>query len=89
MDIKTAVIEYLNEKYNDEIKDKLLDMASLLDLRFKAIKTRAVTEILKMEGDQGPSIAHASCRTEEIRGRRKRCCSSSCKETEEVTGQFF
>ncbi|XDV47123.1 hypothetical protein PO909_016829, partial [Leuciscus waleckii] len=81
-DIKTAVIEYLNEKYDDEITDELLDMASLLDPRFKtqyirpdkieAIKTRAVTEILKMEGDQGPSTSQASCRTEEIEAEKQR-----------------
>ncbi len=75
-DIKTMVIEYLSEKYDDEITDKLLDTASLVDPGFKtryirpdeieAIKTRAVSEILNTEGDQGPSTSQASYRTEEI-----------------------
>lgn len=53
MDIKTMVMDYLNEKYDDQITDDLLDMASLVYARFKtqyikpdkieAIKTRAVS----------------------------------------------
>lgn len=54
--IKTGILEYLNEKYDDVITDDLLDIASLLDPRFKTmyikdekidtIKARAVTEML-------------------------------------------
>lgn len=54
--IKTAVLEYMNEKYDHVITDDLLDIASLLDPRFKTmyikddkidtIKARAVTEML-------------------------------------------
>lgn len=54
--IKTGILENLNEKYDDVITDDLLDIASLLDPRFKTmyikdekidtIKARAVTEML-------------------------------------------
>lgn len=53
--IKTEVLDYLNAKYSDPSTDSLLDMASLVDPRFKAryirddkveeITTRAVTEL--------------------------------------------
>ncbi|XP_028980083.1 zinc finger BED domain-containing protein 1-like [Esox lucius] len=98
-DIKTAVIEYLNEKYDDEITDKLLDMASLLDPRFKtqyirpdkieAIKTRAVTEILKMEGDPGPSTSQASCRTEELEAEGGAAAALPVKKQRKSLGSFF
>ena len=55
--IKTTVAEYLNKKYDDVITDDLLDMASLVDPRFKTkymkgektdtVNTRAMTEMLE------------------------------------------
>ena len=38
--IKTIVMNYLNEKYDDLATDDLLDIASLVDLRFKTSKRR-------------------------------------------------
>lgn len=67
-DLKTTVMAYLDEKYADQTTDDLLDVATLVDPRFKsqyikpekveAIKMRAVSEML--EGDQGPSTSQAS-----------------------------
>ncbi|KAL6475368.1 hypothetical protein MHYP_G00164080 [Metynnis hypsauchen] len=61
--IKTTVISYLNENYDDAATDDLLDIASLLDPRFKtcyikedkvnAIKARAMAEMLN-EGQNNP-----------------------------------
>lgn len=34
-EMKAAILEYLNDKYSDPTTDELLDMASLLDPRFK------------------------------------------------------
>nr|XP_024661555.1 zinc finger BED domain-containing protein 1-like [Maylandia zebra] len=55
-DLKMTVMTYLDEKYNDQITNELLDVATLLDPRFKvqyinaehvdAIKMRAVYEML-------------------------------------------
>lgn len=55
-EMKTKIMEYLDEKYADPDTDDMLDMATLVDPRFKmeyikqdkveAIKTRAVSEIL-------------------------------------------
>lgn len=54
--IKTTITTYLNEKYDDAATDDLLNMASLVDPRFKthyiqgdkveALKSRAVAQIL-------------------------------------------
>lgn len=54
--IKTTITTYLNEKYDDAATDDLLNMASLVDPRFKthyiqgdkveAVKSRAVAQIL-------------------------------------------
>lgn len=67
---KRGILEYLKEKYDDVITDDLLDIASLLDPRFKAmhiknekidtIKTRAVTEMLT-EGAEAVGSAGARC----------------------------
>ncbi|KAK5600439.1 hypothetical protein CRENBAI_021736 [Crenichthys baileyi] len=57
MSIKTKVLVYLNDKYNDPSIQELLDVASFLDPRFKTqyitadnitnIKTRLKTEMLE------------------------------------------
>ena len=38
--IKTIVHDYLNEKYDDQATDDLLDIASLVDPRFKTLLQR-------------------------------------------------
>ena len=65
--IKTMATEYLNVKYDDLIIDDLLDMASLVDPRFKntymkdekidTTNTRAMTEMLEEEGPSGATEA--------------------------------
>lgn len=55
-DLKMTVMTYLDEKYNDQITNELLDVATLVDPRFKvqyinaehvdAIKMRAVSGML-------------------------------------------
>lgn len=60
-DFKTKIMAYLDEKYADQATDDLLDMATLVDPRFKAqyikpnkveaIKTQALAEM--MDDDQG------------------------------------
>lgn len=66
--IKTTVMGYLNDKYKDPAMDDLLDMACLVDPRFKLeytkeekkeyIKNRAVLEMLK--GDRAVAVGEAS-----------------------------
>ncbi|KAK9523272.1 hypothetical protein VZT92_019674 [Zoarces viviparus] len=61
-DMKTTILTYLNEKYSDPGTDDLLDMASLLDPRFKTTyirdekvdesKARAVEEIKSLLTEQ-------------------------------------
>ncbi|CAM4293523.1 unnamed protein product [Leuciscus chuanchicus] len=63
--IKASILDYLREKYSDPSTNDLLDMAGLVDPRFKityctekkveAIKSRAITEMEAMlyETDQG------------------------------------
>ncbi|KAL1254476.1 hypothetical protein QQF64_016705 [Cirrhinus molitorella] len=98
-DIKTVVIDYLSEKYDEEITDELLDMASLVDPRFKTqyirpekiegIKKRAVSEILNMEGDQGPSTSQASYRTEEMEAEGGAAAAVPAKKQRKSLGSFF
>ena len=61
--IKVSILGYLKEKFADPETNKLLDMASLMDPRFKTtyiaeekiedIKLRAMAEMEKMLPDQG------------------------------------
>lgn len=74
-DMKRVILEYLNEKYSDPKTVDLLDMASLVDPRFKDayiaddrqefIKTRAVAEILSLLEVQAATVRdplpHTSC----------------------------
>lgn len=77
--IKASILEYLNEKYADPSTQDLLDMASLVDPRFKItyikpenvdyIKTKAAAEIENLVAEQemsagGDSIAPAEAATE-------------------------
>lgn len=65
--IKSSILEYLNSRYSDPATDDLLDMASLMDPRFRTTyishdkverpKERAVTDLLSLLPDrhtQGP-----------------------------------
>ncbi|XP_041841381.1 E3 SUMO-protein ligase ZBED1-like isoform X2 [Melanotaenia boesemani] len=64
-DIKMAVMAYLDEKYGEQITDDLLDVATLVDPRFKvkyinaekvdAIKMRAVSEMFEQNEDPSTS----------------------------------
>ena len=54
-DMKKSILKYLTEKYSEAATDDLLDMASLLDPRFRAtyiaddsIKTKAAAEITSL-----------------------------------------
>lgn len=69
--IKKNILSYVTDKYSDPVKDELLDMASLMDPRFRTtyihpekvehIKKRAVTELLNLPTDKttpdpGPAV---------------------------------
>lgn len=61
--IKTCIVDYLNSKYTDPATSELLDIASLVDPRFrdkhipsekiKAVKNQAVMETESLMADQG------------------------------------
>ena len=73
-DMKKVILEYLNEKYSDPETVDLLDMASLVDPRFKDtyiaddrqefMKTRAVAEIQSMLEVQAPMVTEPHTNTE-------------------------
>uniref|UniRef100_A0AAV2MBN1 BED-type domain-containing protein n=1 Tax=Knipowitschia caucasica TaxID=637954 RepID=A0AAV2MBN1_KNICA len=54
-DIKTAILDYMNKSYKDSVTERLINMASLLDPRFRteylseseseAIKVQAISEL--------------------------------------------
>ncbi|KAK1874904.1 Zinc finger BED domain containing protein 1, partial [Dissostichus eleginoides] len=63
--IKSNILNYLNNKYNDPVTQELLDMASLMDPRFRTtyiaddkvdgIKKRAVTELMSLPAEKSKS----------------------------------
>ncbi|XP_040278097.1 E3 SUMO-protein ligase ZBED1-like [Bufo bufo] len=69
-DMKTAILKYLNEKYSDVATDDLLDMASLVDPRFRSsyiaddrrefIFTKAAAEIQALLETQAVSATESS-----------------------------
>ncbi|CAL9689321.1 unnamed protein product [Knipowitschia caucasica] len=62
-DIKTAILDYMNKSYKDSVTERLINMASLLDPRFRteylseseseAIKVQAISELEPLVSDQG------------------------------------
>ncbi|XDV51029.1 hypothetical protein PO909_019985 [Leuciscus waleckii] len=64
--IKEGILKYLNEKYDDQTTQDLLDIASLVDPRFKTtyikqervdyIKTRAAAELQKLVAEQTKAV---------------------------------
>lgn len=59
--IKRNTMWYLDDKYSDPVKNKLLDMSSLMDARFRTtyidpdkveqVKKRAVTELMSLPAE--------------------------------------
>ncbi len=90
--IKTTVMGYLNEKNDDPTMDDLLDMACLVDPRFKLqytkeekreyIKERAVLEMLK--GERADVV-----REEESRKEAMGDASAPAKKTKRSLASFF
>lgn len=77
--IKTCIVDYLNSKYTDPATSDLLDIASLVDPRFRdkhipsekinAVKNQAVTETESLTADQGsyrpdPAVSTVSTPTD-------------------------
>lgn len=77
--IKASILDYLREKYSDPSTDNLLDMAGLVDPRFKTtyctkekvedVKSRAITEMEAMlsESDHGTDELASSQPTEPLK----------------------
>lgn len=76
--IKRNIMQYLDDKYSDPVKNELLDMSSLMDPRFRTtyidpdkveqIKKRAVTELMSLPAEkstpQQPGAAVQVCQGE-------------------------
>ncbi|KAL4006660.1 nucleobindin [Sarotherodon galilaeus] len=68
--VKDGILKYLNEKYDDHATNNLLDMATLVDPRFKTayikeervefIKMRAAAELVDMVGATAPESAQTA-----------------------------
>ncbi|XP_030012474.1 zinc finger BED domain-containing protein 1-like [Sphaeramia orbicularis] len=68
--VKEGILKYLNEKYDDHTTNNLLDMATLVDPRFKTaymkeervefIKMRATAELVDMVGATAPESAQTA-----------------------------
>lgn len=97
--IKTEVLDYLNAKYSDPSTDSLLDMASLVDPRFKAryirddkveeITTRAVTELESLLTEQSRSTAGAAGSTLQAEAGAPDTEPVAAKKAKKTLGSFF
>ncbi|ROL50205.1 hypothetical protein DPX16_22307 [Anabarilius grahami] len=82
-DIKVNILDYLNEKYADESTQELLDMAFLLDPRFKTtyinaervdyMKTRAAAEMESLAADPKRPVEGVSVPLAEDAGENSEC----------------
>lgn len=93
--IKQGILKYLNDKYDDQTIEELLDMASLVDPRFKTtyiteekveyIKTRAMSELENLVAEQtvsaeaAPLPSAATDEPEVCAKRQKKSLSSYLK----------
>lgn len=95
-DIKVNILDYLNEKYADESTQELLDMASLLDPRFKTtyinaervdyMKTRAAAEMESLAADPKRPVEGVSVPLAEDAGENSEC---PAKKQKKSLGSFF
>lgn len=93
-DIKMAVMAYLDEKYNDQVTNELLDIATLVDPRFKlqytdaekvdAVKLRAVSEMMAQNEELS-----TSARTEGAEEGRAATMLPTQKKQKKSLGSFF
>lgn len=93
-DIKMAVMAYLDEKYNDQVTNELLDIATLVDPRFKlqytdaekvdAVKLRAVSEMMAQNEELS-----TSARTEGAEEGRAATMLPTQKKQKKIIGQLF
>lgn len=95
-DIKMSILDYLNEKYADKSTQELLDMASLLDPRFKTtyinavrvdyMKTRAAAEMESFSADQKRPVEGVSVPAAEDAGENS---ERPAKKQKKSLGSFF
>lgn len=71
-DIKVRILDYLNEKYADQSTQELLDMASLLDPRFKTTYIEAEMESLAAEQGKSAEGVPPVEAAEEIPAKKKK-----------------
>ena len=100
-DMKRVILEYLNEKYSDPETVDLLDMASLVDPRFKDayiaddrkdfMKTRAVAEIQSLLEVQAATVTepHTSTEAAADGAAAAEVAVSQSKKVKQSLGSFF
>ena len=100
-DMKKSILKYLNEKYSEAATDDLLDMASLLDPRFRAtysaddrkeyIKTKAAAEITSLLQRQANSTQEPQTREAAEEGAAVETAEAAAapKKAKRSLGSFF
>lgn len=98
--VKKGVLKYLNEKYDDPTTNNLLDIATLVDPRFKTaymkedrvefIKVRAVAELMGMvEGATAPESAQTTASSSPPAAEDDPELPHPTKKTKKSLGSYF
>lgn len=97
--IKEGILKYLNEKYDDHTTNNLLDMATLVDPRFKTaymkeervefIKMRAAAELVDMAAPESAQTEAASISPPAAEDNAELPCPHPTKKTKKSLGSYF
>ncbi|XP_073699819.1 E3 SUMO-protein ligase ZBED1-like [Garra rufa] len=97
--IKEGILKYLNEKYDDHTTNNLLDMATLVDPRFKTaymneervefIKMRAAAELVAMAAPESAQTEAASISPPAAEDNPELPCPHPTKKTKKSLGSYF
>ncbi|XP_048852654.1 E3 SUMO-protein ligase ZBED1-like [Brienomyrus brachyistius] len=97
--IKEGILKYLNEKYDDHTTNNLLDMATLVDPRFKTaymkeervefIKMRAAAELVDMAAPESAQTEAASISPPAAEDNPELPCPHPTKKTKKSLGSYF
>ncbi|XP_039618326.1 E3 SUMO-protein ligase ZBED1-like [Polypterus senegalus] len=98
-EIKVGILNYLNEKYDDHTTNNLLDMATLVDPRFKTaymkeervefIKMRAAAELADMAAPESAQTEAASISSPAAEDNPELPCPHPTKKTKKSLGSYF
>ncbi|KAK0144041.1 Zinc finger BED domain-containing protein 1 [Merluccius polli] len=90
-DVKGNILAYLNDKYSDQVTDDLLDLASLLDPRFrtKYMEKEKVEQVLSRAVEEIMALTRAQDTLSGLLVVQKELQKQSIGKNKKDTGQLF